>query len=481
MIVFIQFPITDVRLFIQDKTGKLPLPLWPTPRAYKEFVRSFGLVKTRGKGGIRGWIGENEVCDACQALRFPRFQPFQTAPTNDQIDIKCSARHFYFDGLAVGKFELVLLTRPSILTIGSDDLLNLLEHLLHMRVSICCPHSDSIETDLCSAAKHLAKLYHFSSSHIKTYQQTKDKNWIIPGSPLIFIETGALERVKLPDSARRADTPSECNIDLLHYWFRRKDVNLGMWFLKRQSDESIDLQTSRTLRLYLMRLHAEYESLRTVLKTIDMGELCLSGETDEGNFLQHYLNEGTKRISRCAKRAEAYFENKRIEELAHESLDKINPGQLDSTLQKLRLAQIRPQILKKVAALVSPGLTLNIVKEMRMTVFDQRGQHVNYQYNAAGNINFEAVQNSVDFISELNKLKGEFSKAVAGNALDAETATDVEYQVTKAIQQASKPNPEKKSILDYLGNAKALVESISATSGLVSGIVKAIELAQKIF
>jgi hypothetical protein len=28
-----------------------------------------------------------------------------------------------------------------------------------------------------------------------------------------------------------------------------------------------------------------------------------------------------------------------------------------------------------------------------MSVFDQRGQHVNYQYNACGDINFGQVQN----------------------------------------------------------------------------------------
>ena len=31
-----------------------------------------------------------------------------------------------------------------------------------------------------------------------------------------------------------------------------------------------------------------------------------------------------------------------------------------------------------------------------MAIFDQRGQQVTYQYNAAGDINFGAVQNRMD-------------------------------------------------------------------------------------
>jgi hypothetical protein len=37
--------------------------------------------------------------------------------------------------------------------------------------------------------------------------------------------------------------------------------------------------------------------------------------------------------------------------------------------------------------------------------FDQRGQRVNYQYNAAGDINVEAVKNYDDLISQLDLLK----------------------------------------------------------------------------
>jgi hypothetical protein len=119
------------------------------------------------------------------------------------------------------------------------------------------------------------------------------------------------------------------------------------------------------------------------------------------------------------------------------------------------------------------------------TIFDQRGQQVNYQYNAAGDINFADVQNRRDVVEQLEKLQAEIKKAVAGNVLDEETATDVEYKLTKAVQQAKKPEPDKKFIMDYLSEAKELIAGITTgattVGGLVSAFNQAIELVLKLF
>lgn len=116
--------------------------------------------------------------------------------------------------------------------------------------------------------------------------------------------------------------------------------------------------------------------------------------------------------------------------------------------------------------------------------FDQRGQQVTYQYNAAGDINFAAVQNRVDLIGELEKLKAEVTRAGQAQVIDAEVVTDAEYQLTKAIQQAKKPEADKKTILAHLNTAKSVVVATGATAaavpGLIDGIQKAIEAMQKL-
>jgi nucleotidyltransferase/DNA polymerase involved in DNA repair len=110
-----------------------------------------------------------------------------------------------------------------------------------------------------------------------------------------------------------------------------------------------------------------------------------------------------------------------------------------------------------------------------------RGQRVTKQYNAGRDINFGAIQTPVDLIAELEKLNGQVVQAKDAGILNEETATDAQYQVTKAIQQAKKPDPDKKTIVDHLATAKALLENITAAGGLVTALVGAVEVVQKLF
>lgn len=116
-----------------------------------------------------------------------------------------------------------------------------------------------------------------------------------------------------------------------------------------------------------------------------------------------------------------------------------------------------------------------------MSVFDQRGQSVQYQYNAAGNINFGEVQNKAQLITELEKLKAELTKASDEQVLDAEIVTDAQYQITKAVQQAQKPEADKDKIVDHLVAAKTAIEGVAAAGGMVTALIQAAQLAQKFF
>ncbi|GLV59796.1 hypothetical protein KDH_66200 [Dictyobacter sp. S3.2.2.5] len=116
-----------------------------------------------------------------------------------------------------------------------------------------------------------------------------------------------------------------------------------------------------------------------------------------------------------------------------------------------------------------------------MAQFDQRGQHVTQQYNAGRDINFGQVQNSEDLIMQLEQLKGKVAQAQQAGTIEEEQATDVHYQLTKAVQQARKPDPDKKTLLNHLTTAKSLIEEVAAASGLVTALVGAIEAVQKLF
>jgi len=64
---------------------------------------------------------------------------------------------------------------------------------------------------------------------------------------------------------------------------------------------------------------------------------------------------------------------------------------------------------------------------------------------------------------------------------DEEVALDTEVHLKKALIQAKKPEPDKKSILDHLNEAKALIEGVTAAAGLVGAFATAAQLVQKLF
>lgn len=116
-----------------------------------------------------------------------------------------------------------------------------------------------------------------------------------------------------------------------------------------------------------------------------------------------------------------------------------------------------------------------------MTIFDQRGQKVTYQYNAYGNINFGAVENTAGLVEELKKLQAELKEATKKEAVTGDTAVDAQYNLDKAVLEAQKPAPDKKKLGDYLTTAKAALEGIAAVGGLVAALVKAAELVRTLF
>ena len=117
-----------------------------------------------------------------------------------------------------------------------------------------------------------------------------------------------------------------------------------------------------------------------------------------------------------------------------------------------------------------------------MAQFDMRGQKVTGdQYIAGHDMNFGAVQSQADLITELEKLKGEFAKAVDQGILSEEAGTDAQYQVTKAVQQARKPDADKKTITDHLDTVKTIISNVAGASGLIVTVANAIMTVQKLF
>ena len=115
-----------------------------------------------------------------------------------------------------------------------------------------------------------------------------------------------------------------------------------------------------------------------------------------------------------------------------------------------------------------------------MATFDQRNQTVTYQYNGEM-INFNGVVNKAEFAQQIDNVFSELSRAVSLNAIDAASANGALEAINTASANAKSPSPEKGKIIGYLQKAGELVKGAAALGGLYLALVKAAEVAQKVF
>lgn len=114
------------------------------------------------------------------------------------------------------------------------------------------------------------------------------------------------------------------------------------------------------------------------------------------------------------------------------------------------------------------------------SVFDQRGQNVNYQFNAAGDINISEIRDKQSLVNEIAKLRLEIEKVKAANLVSPDTALEAEYHLLQAGKQAEQEKPNKGSILDHIGKAKNLFVDLTAAAGLVKALIEVGQLVEKL-
>jgi hypothetical protein len=107
-----------------------------------------------------------------------------------------------------------------------------------------------------------------------------------------------------------------------------------------------------------------------------------------------------------------------------------------------------------------------------MPVFDQRGQSVQYQYNAAGDINIGGVQSVEQLAGEINKLRGEIEKAKSSGIIREEAALEAQYALLEASREAAARKPDRSKFLDQIGKAKDVLKDVAALGGLVEALTE---------
>lgn len=386
MLLTIQFPIADARKFL-DQAERLGSPGWPIPDPNSEFVRYFGAIRDRHLGGLAGWLGEDRICKADRALIFStQNRLFKKGPTNTRVVF----RRFYFDGWAVGKFEVGFRVSQDLFP-KQFDLLG--KYFLHLPVRIGNPLGSHTSCELAQAGKPLAQLFHLASSPTKRTPQDQDAWQVRAGIPILLLEVRDRENTRIPNDARLITLPDwpPTDLRLFHHGIPYRGGKINIWILQI-TNPYWDKDVARNLRLYLLRLNAEHECLRLVLQSIANREIEITRGTPASDNLQWYLDKAMKRITHYESKTGQM--NEEIAEIARQSINRIRPGQLDLLLE--RVEDYRKHLRKNIETFaIKDAQTVNINYMDVQKMENKQGNTYNFSNFQAGILNIESTMKNV--------------------------------------------------------------------------------------
>ena len=295
---------------------------------------------------MRGWIGENEICDARRALQFlplpvPEDSSWKRRP-------RVAFRRFFFDGLGVGKLEVGIwvdhcdgFEHPTPRAI---------QYLLNLKVRIRVGLLGVRTTHLINSGDQICQLYLSATTRREVSKLvTLQSWWVTIGQPLVFVYWRDWQHRPPRLPTKEVPLPDNWTSRLYHSTIPHNGKKLPTWFLSYEKNVLRKWQTdpARILRLYLLRLHAEHVCLRLILRNIETDKIPIQRGTEPTELLQFYLNTALKRINRWESKA-GDLVNNAILYLARELYETVNPGSYDAILDRLQIVGIRKNVLRNV-------------------------------------------------------------------------------------------------------------------------------------
>ncbi|TDW97631.1 CHAT domain-containing protein [Dinghuibacter silviterrae] len=342
MLAILQIPIFDFRSASGAAESKLANPSWPLPLVNRRpFIRRFGKVYQRLQGGVDDWAGEEFYCDATNALQYVALQDqrFKMDDKHSQ-QLKSIFRRFYSDGQFVNKIELGLRDRFPFLYADDKlpvDLKTIFKNILQLPVKV-----SGQQVSLIQAGRQLATLFQQATTRHKTAPK--------PG----LVQEGEICLMAIVEQGENYSIPSEAHaiksfpsIELFGYILYLQDHYIKCWIIRIPTggfDQGSPANAIlRNLRINLMRVHAEKETIKGLLNAVQQRRIDLDSKEVNTTLLAKYLKDtGEKLFSK--KRSG--IEQESILDFALRSETEVLPGDtLAILVQKLndRFAVITTQ------------------------------------------------------------------------------------------------------------------------------------------
>ena len=301
-----EFPIVDCRPLLAGNKGKLTEPPWSglSPNS-KTFIRNFGAVQQRNAGGSDDWTAEDYFCNTRHLMKYKDLhkQGFKIAKGIVPA-IYNSYRRYFSNGFFVGKIEAGFVDntekkiRESVLEEGSVSLSDILKHYVNLPVTI-----QTEESKLYKAGPKLAARYLEESTAEKMAKESQDK-MIVAGEIAIIVVYNDNTAFKLPAPSfllnEIALPGQENSLKLYGYKLKHEGYSLKVWLIKTPANfESASPEAKkvlRNLRINLLRIHLEKETIRILLNSIKSNKIPLIENSPEANLANNYFKNTAEKL-----------------------------------------------------------------------------------------------------------------------------------------------------------------------------------------
>lgn len=340
MHIIFEFPIVDCRPLLPDEEGRLTNPEWPTPPdSAKSFIRHFGAVKERNAGGSTDWTGEAYFCNTHLALQYDELHKhgFSFLP-GQQSAIFNSYRRFYSDGYFVGKIEAGFVDNieKKVEAPGLNDikinLVDVLKHYADLPVKV-----DEKGLQLYKAGPALTKKY-YGESTLKEKLPLQQQQFVVAGELLIVLVFSSNDKLVLPETASLLEqVPLPDNqgaLKLYGFKLKHEGYSLKAWLIETPAPVSAlskpDKSILRNLRINLLRIHIEKETLRILLNKIKNKKIQLDNDSKEAQLADSYFKKTAERLFRKERYS---LQQKNILDFALNSENSMSPDSFTSLEQ----------------------------------------------------------------------------------------------------------------------------------------------------
>jgi len=218
----------------------------------------------------------------------------------------------------------------------------IIRDFLDLKASIPGASDHGKVSTLLGLGKAIADLYaRETTPNVATKYLSQAVQLVRPGNSMLLIETNGPDD-SIPKNMIHIKPITQKGVSLWFQWFTHHGRETALWFLRSE-----DKQLSRQIRLGLVRMHCEHQTLKLVLRSLLDGRIAYEKPCPAGDCLDKYLIS-TVRLFAKSRRKDPLLKDIHDIITAHELVHRDDRQLLSHTLKHAR-RQIRVQLQEYIS------------------------------------------------------------------------------------------------------------------------------------